>query len=196
MAGEPRSDSESDTEEDSALLRRSPSPPPPPCLQPWPPLFAVFFGCCYLAWRGYTTRHKAATIPTASAVALDESLLSGFELGVPAAAPRPLLAGNLSGGDLEITSPVPALRCHLSPGGSDCVEPIVLPGWRRVELPGGVTADRAPADGSQILEVGVAGLPREADLDAAAAARLSELRRRCPGYFARDAATVHKGRLA
>jgi hypothetical protein len=93
-------------------------------------------------------------------------------------------------------SAVPALRCHLSPGGSDCVEPIVLPGWRRVELPGGVTADRAPADGSQILEVGVAGLPREADLDAAAAARLSELRRRCPGYFARDAATVHKGRLA
>ena len=97
-------------------------------------------------------------------------------------------------------SAVPALRCHLSPGGSDCVEPIVLPGWRRVELPGGaastVTADRAPADGSHILEVGVAGLPREADLDAAAAARLSELRRRCPGYFARDATTVHKGRLA
>ena len=95
------------------------------------------------------------------------------------------------------SSPVPALRCHLSPGGSDCIEPIVLPGWRRVELPGkSVTADRAPADGSQILEVGVTGLPREADLDAAAAVRLSELRRRCPGYFARDATTVHKGRLA
>jgi hypothetical protein len=91
--------------------------------------------------------------------------------------------------------PVPALRCHLSPGGSDCVEPIVLPGWRRVDG-ASVTADRAPADGSQILEVDVAGQPREADLDAAAAARLSELRRRCPGYFARDAASVHKGRLA
>ena len=89
--------------------------------------------------------------------------------------------------------------CHLSPGGSDCVEPIVLPGWRRVELSGGastVTADHAPADGSRILEVGVAAETREADLDAAAAARLSELRRRCPGYFAHDAAAVHKGRLA
>ena len=92
---------------------------------------------------------------------------------------------------------MPALRCHLSPGGADCVEPIVLPGWRRVELPGKLaTADRAPDDGSQILEVDVAGLPREADLDAAAAARLSELRRRCPGYFGRDATTAHKGRLA
>ena len=94
-----------------------------------------------------------------------------------------------------------ALRCHLSPGGSDCVEPIVLPGWRRVELSGGTStdiADRAPADGSRMLEVGVAAETREADLelDAAAAARLSELRRRCPGYFARDASTVHKGRLA
>ena len=96
---------------------------------------------------------------------------------------------------LQAASAVPALRCHLSPGGSDCVEPIVLPGWRRVDG-ASVTADRAPADGSQILEVGVTGLPREADLDAAAAARLSELRRRCPGYFARDASTVHKGRLA
>ena len=94
---------------------------------------------------------------------------------------------------------MPALRCHLSPGGADCVEPLVLPGWRRIELPGkSVTADRAPADGSRMLEVGVAAETREADLDAAAAARLSELRRRCPGYFARDAATptVHKGRLA
>ena len=104
---------------------------------------------------------------------------------------------HLPDGDASASSPVPALRCHLSPGGSDCVEPLVLPGWRRVELHGkSVTADRAPADGSQILSVGVAAETREADLDAAAAARLSELRRRCPGYFARDATTVHKGRLA
>ena len=116
MAGEPRSDSESDTEELSALLRRSLSQPPHPWLRWWPSLQRahiggwlqiLFYSCCYLAWRGYTTRHEAtiptATPPAASAVALDESLLSGFELGVPAAAPRPLLAGNLSGGDLEIT---------------------------------------------------------------------------------------------
>ena len=77
------------------------------------------------------------------------------------------------------------------------VEPLVLPGWRRIELPGkSVTADRAPADGSRMLEVGVAAETREADLDAAAAARLSELRRRCPGYFGRDRSAVHKGRLA
>ena len=30
----------------------------------------------------------------------------------------------------------------------------------------------------------------------AEAAALSELRGRCPGYFARDTATVHRGRLA
>jgi hypothetical protein len=106
MAGEPRSDSESDTEELSALLRRSMSPPPHPWLRWWPrlqrahiggSLQIIFYGCCYLAWRGYTTRHKAAIPsappPAASAVALDESLLSGFELGVPAAAPRPLAPG-------------------------------------------------------------------------------------------------------
>ena len=102
MAGEPRSDSESDTEELSALLRRSLSQPPHPWLRWWPSL----------------------------------------------------------------------QRAHLG-------------GWLQILF-----------YGSQILEVGVAGLPREADLDAAAAARLSELRRRCPGYFGRDATTVHKGRLA